>query len=82
MYNADKVSPDKSYWGTGKMVPLCEVGDMTYQLVRQAKDETAKIDFAAATKVYQTALDRALKDVQTYAAAEMAGMQKIADLLK
>ena len=81
MYNADKVPPDKSYWGTGKMVPLCEVGDRTYQLVRQAEDETAKVDFAAAIQVYQAALDRTLKDVQTYAEAEMAGMQEIADLL-
>ncbi len=82
MYDNDKVSKKKSYWGTDKMVPVYYVGDTTYKLVRQAEDENAKIDFAGAIKVYQKALDQALKDVKTYSEAEVKGMNKIAETLK
>ncbi len=82
MYDSSKVSKDKSYWGTDKMIPVYYVGDMTYKLVRQAEDENAKIDYDAALKVYNKALKQALKDVKKYADAEVAGMNKIAETLK
>lgn len=82
MYDSSKVSKDKSYWGTNKMIPIYYVGDMTYKLVRQAEDKNAKIDYDAALKVYNKALKQALKDVKNYADAEVEGMNKIAETLK
>lgn len=82
MYDAEKVSKDKSYWGTDKMIPVCYVGDMTYKLVRQAEKDDAKIDYDQAVKVYQKALDQTLKDVKSYAGDEVKAMGKIAEGLK
>ncbi|MGN0704456.1 MAG: M28 family peptidase [Lentihominibacter sp.] len=82
MYDADKVSKDKSYWGTDKMVPVYYVGDTLSELVQQAEDENAEIDYDGALKVYQDTLKQALEDVKDYSAAEVKGMAKIADILK
>lgn len=81
MYDADKVSENKSYWGTGKMVPVYYVGDTTYQLVKQAEKKNAKINYAKAEKAYRAALNQALKDVKSYAAEERKGMDRIAQIL-
>lgn len=82
MYDNDKVSEEKAYWGLDKMVPVYYVGETTYNLVHQAEDENAEIDFAAAIEVYQAALDQALEDVKAYADAEVQGMKDIAGILK
>ena len=82
MYDGDKVSRDKSYWGTDKMVPVYYVGDTLAELVEDAEDEDADIDYDGALKVYQDTLKQALKDVKDYSAAEVKGMAKIADILE
>ena len=82
MYDGDKVSKDKSYWGTDKMVPVYYVGDTLSKLVQQAEDENAEIDYDGALKVYKDTLKQALKDVKDYSAAEVKGMAKIAEILK
>lgn len=81
MYDTDKVSKEKSYWGTDKMVPVYYVGHTTYDLVRQAEDENAKIDYKGAIKVYQKALNQALKDVKSYSDAEIKAMGDITKTL-
>lgn len=82
MYDADKVSTNKSYWGTDKMVPVYYVGDTLHKLVRQAEDENAEIDYNEAIMVYKKALKQALNDVKDYSAAEIKGMEKIEKTLK
>ena len=82
MFDGTKVSKEKSYWGTDKMVPVYYVGDTTYKLVRQAEDENAKIDYKGAIKVYQKALNQALKDVKSYSNAEVKAMGDITKTLK
>ena len=82
MYDGDKVSRDKSYWGTDKMVPVYYVGDTLAELVEDAEDEDADIDYDGALKVYQDTLKQALEDVKDYSAAEVKGMAKIADILE
>ena len=64
------------------MVPVYYVGDTTYKLVRQAEDENAKIDYKGAIKVYQKALNQALKDVKSYSNAEVKAMGDITKTLK
>lgn len=82
MYDADKVSTNKSYWGTDKMVPVYYVGDTLHTLVRQAENENAEIDHNGALTVYKQALKQALSDVRDYSAAEIKGMEAIAGILK
>lgn len=82
MYDTDKVDKNKSYWGTDKMVPVYYVGDTLHELVRQAEDENADIDYDGAIKVYKEALKQAQADVKAYCKAEIEGMAKVADILK
>ena len=64
------------------MVPVYYVGDTLAELVEDAEDEDADIDYDGALKVYQDTLKQALEDVKDYSAAEVKGMAKIADILE
>ena len=81
-YDASQVDDSKAYWALDKMIPVCYVGDATYQLVRQAEDEDAEIDYDAAIAIYQSELDRILPYVKTYCDEEVAAMAAIEDILK
>ena len=82
MYDPDKVNKNKTYWGTGKLVPVPYVGSTTYKLTRQAAAEDKNIDYAGAAKVYRAALKDTLGHVKAYADSEIKGMDKLAGILK
>lgn len=82
MYDADKVSESKSYWGTDKMVTVYYVGDTLHELVLQAEDENADIDYDGAAKAYKKVLKQALNDVKDYSKTEIKGMEEVTDILK
>lgn len=81
-YDPDKVDPAKTYWATDKLIPVCYVGDATYNLVKLAEEEDADIDYEAAIAVYQRELDKLMPYVKTYSDEEAAAMQTIAEQLK
>ncbi len=81
-YDASLVDDSKAYWALDKMIPVCYVGDATYQLVRQAEDEEAEIDYDGAIAVYQSELDRIFPYVKSYCDEEVAAMKAIEDILK
>lgn len=78
-YDANKLSADRSFWATGKLVPVTYVGDMSYELYHANE---ADIDFEAAKSVYQGALDQLYGYIKSYCDQEVAGMQKIAEMMK
>lgn len=81
-YDASLVDDSKAYWALDKMIPVCYVGDATYQLVRQAEVEEAEIDYDGAIAVYQSELDRIFPYVKSYCDEEVAAMKAIEDILK
>lgn len=79
MYDADKVSDNKAYWGLDKMVPVVYVGETTYDLVHSDESD---VDYDAAIEVYQEALDETLANIKTYCQQEIEAAADIADILK
>lgn len=83
MYDADKVSPDKTFWGTDKLIPVYYVGETTHDLVQKSNAEKEdQINFKKSAAVYQKALDQALKDLKSRMDDETDGIKKLNDMLK
>lgn len=81
-YDAEKVDDSKAYWALDRMIPVCYVGETTYNLVKQAEDENADIDYEGAIRTYQDEIDRLLPYVKTISGQETAAMKTITDMLK
>lgn len=81
-YDPEKLSDNKAYWALDRMIPVCYVGETTYDLVRQADDENADIDYEGAIKTYKDQLNKLLPYVKTYSDQEMAAMKTVTDMFK
>ena len=81
-YDAANVDDSDAYWALDKMIPVCYVGDATYNLVRQAEDENAQIDYEAAAAIYKGVLDEMIPYVKIYSEEEIAAMAAIRDILR
>ena len=81
-YDPEKLSDNKAYWALDRMIPVCYVGETTYDLVRQADDENADIDYEGAIKTYKDQLNKLLPYVKTYSDQEMAAIKTVTDMFK
>lgn len=81
-YDPEKSADSKEYWALNRMIPVCYVGDTTYELVMQAEEENPQIDYAAAIKAYEDARAELLPYVAEYCNAEIAAMEKMAEALR
>lgn len=81
-YDPEKLSDNKAYWALDRMIPVCYVGETTYDLVRQADDENDDIDYEGAIKTYKDQLNKLLPYVKTYSDQEMAAMKTVTDMFK
>lgn len=80
-YDPEKSLDEKEYWALDRMVPVCYVGDTTYELLTQAEKDEPQIDYSAAAAAYTSAREELLPYVAEYCRAEMAAMEKMAQVL-
>lgn len=80
-YDPEKSIDSKEYWALNRMVPVCYVGDTTYELLTQAEKDEPQIDYAAAIEAYKTAREEMLPYVAEYCKAEMAAMEQMSQIL-
>ena len=80
-YDEEVADRDNLFWGTDWLYPVVYVADTTYDLyMADAMGETPDIDGAKAA--YQDALEDTYDDIANYCEDEVAGMQKVAKILK
>ncbi|MGI6722521.1 MAG: M28 family peptidase [Anaerovoracaceae bacterium] len=82
MYSPVGQVRNQDYWGYQKMIPVVEVGRTTHDLNAVSGDKNPKVDWTAAKKVYQEALDKCLTQVRNYSNQEVKDMGEVTEMLQ